>query len=166
MTAQRPGGVGRVGGADRGAARRGRPGARARGRNQQLPLGEHRAEQRSDGTREDVLRRTVSKNDELRIQNEKLCIKNKESCIKSEECCIQNDEFCSSTKPTLPNFGGVRGPDRFLYGMICDAQRRLDEVLLTPEGSCEELRRCDFNRRILISYSRILISSLGILIFC
>ena len=37
-------------------------------------------------------------------------------------------KLCSdarSTRPTLPNFRGVRGPDRFLYGMVCDAQQRL-----------------------------------------
>jgi hypothetical protein len=36
----------------------------------------------------------------------------------------------------MQNFGGIRGPDRFLYGMVCDAQRRLDELLgLSARGS-------------------------------
>ena len=33
------------------------------------------------------------------------------------------------------NFRGVRGPDRFLYGMVCDAQRRLDELLAVSSAS-------------------------------
>lgn len=53
-------------------------------------------------------------------------------------------KLCSdprTTAPSLPVFRGVRGPDRFLFGMICDARSRLHALrAATAAGPLAGLR--------------------------
>ena len=130
------------------------------------------------------------KREKFCIKNEEFCIKNEEICIKNEDFLrsktrnlyqgFVNQTMLTCTGMPSPGSGGHIMVRILFTNVVLPAACKTAVLFLLADvfignadlrpppydGRCQWPQRCDFNRRILISYSRIRICWPGILISC